>query len=223
MEAILEEYEVRVEEIYLMIDLLKCQNTQANRDPYFFRGTEVFDMERENSAKHILISTVLVMIYNLAESTALAAVEHVYDYLADMQIGYDSLTSDFKKRIISDFKKKKFKVDNFIKDRSLESISQSIIQESLDKNKFFSGNVDRRKIREVFKQLSFSFETQNGAQLLKVKTARQQLTHSQNSFARYGRDISLEELQSIAEDVKDYFDDFLQYLKRYIEDEAYSA
>ncbi len=223
MEAILEEYGIRVEEIYLMIDLLECQNTQADRRPYFFRGTEAFDMERENSAKHILISTVLVMIYNLAESTAVATVEYIYDHLKDMRVSYNDLNDNFKERILNDFKKKRINITNFIKNNSQESVSRTIIKESLDKKYFFSGNVDRRKIKEAFENISFSFETDSGQNLIKVKEARRQLTHSENSFARYGRNTSLEELRLIAEDVKKYFDEFLQYLKQYIEDEAYSA
>lgn len=223
MESVYEEYQSRIEEILLMIDLLECQSKRGDKESYFFRESIVFDQERENSAKHILTSTVLVMIYSLAESTALAAVEYIYDHLKDMQVSYDSLNDNFKERILKDFKKKQMSPSQFIKNNSQEPVNRSIINESLDKKAFFSGNVDKRKIKNTFKNFSFLFETKSGGNLEKVKEARQQLTHSEKSFARYGRDISLEELRLIAEDTKKYFDEFLQHLRRYIDDEKYCA
>lgn len=223
MDSILEEYRKRKEEIDLIIDLLECQNSQTGRMPYFFKEITVFDLERENSVKHILISTVLVMIYNLAESTALAAVEYIYDHLKDAEISYDSLNDNFKERILKDFRRNEISIVNFIKNHSQESVSRSIIKESLDKKSFFSGNVDRRKIKETFENLSFSFETENGKNLERVKEARQKLTHSENSFALYGRGFSLEDLQLISQDVIQYFDEFLEHIERYIENETYCA
>lgn len=221
MESILEEYANRVEEIQLIIDLLENQSNQDGKVAYFFKDVDVFDLYREDTVKHILFSTVLVMIYNLAESTALAAVEYIYDHLADEKVSYDHLNDNFKRRVVGDFKKKQFKLVEFVQKKPSRLIGQSIIETSLDKKYFFSGNVDRHKITSTFDDLSFSFETESGKKLERVKDARRKLTHSENSFARYGRDISFEELNFIVKDVKTYFDVFLENLDCYIKNEGY--
>ncbi len=222
MDSIRAEYIARTEEIKLIIDLLKGLNDEHGKS--FLIGSEMLEEMAQNSILHILYSATLVMIYNLAESTAISAVEHIYDHLKDSQVSYDDLSNSFKERVFKDFRKKNISSMEFIKNFPQDAISSLIISESLDRETFFSGNVDARKIRNVFKDLSFSYETaQQGANLERVKEARKKLTHSESTFARYGRSFSLEELQEINMDVVNYFDDFLVHLEQYIDEQRYLA
>jgi hypothetical protein len=63
----------------------------------------------------------------------------------------------------------------------------------------FSGNIDAREIRETAKSYGFSdktdgMKTQNGNDLLKIKTNRNDLAHGDKSFSDVGKDASAEEL-----------------------------
>ncbi|MDJ0636882.1 MAG: MAE_28990/MAE_18760 family HEPN-like nuclease, partial [Xenococcaceae cyanobacterium MO_188.B29] len=95
-----------------------------------------------------------------------------------------------------------------------------------DKEKLFSGNIDARKIKQTAEIYGFSYKTdpkktQDGYDLLKIKTNRNDLAHGFKSFEEVGRDASADELLQIKKRVICYLREILQNIETYISKQEY--
>ncbi|MGL5795653.1 MAG: MAE_28990/MAE_18760 family HEPN-like nuclease, partial [Waterburya sp.] len=152
-----------------------------------------------NDLEKTLKATGFLLLYNLTESTIRNAVETIFDDLQNKNISFDDVRDEIKEIIIQNFKNNK-STDNLL--QSIKNISLDIISVSFDKEKLFSGNLDARKIKQIAEAYGFSYKsnvrkTQNGIDLLKVKTNRNDLAHGFKSFEEVGRDATAEELLQI--------------------------
>ena len=85
----------------------------------------------------------------------------------------------------------------------------------------FSGNIDARKIKETAEAYGFSYQTtarktQDGNDLLKIKTNRNDLAHGFKSFEEVGKDATAEDLLQIKKRVICYLREILQNIEDYI-------
>ena len=177
------------------------------------------DVELEKTLK----ATGFLLLYNLIESTIRNAIESIFDDMANQNISFDDLKQDIKKIVIDNFKKNK-KTDNLL--NAINNISLDIIFASFDKGKLFSGNIDARKIRETAEAYGFSCQTtarktQDGNDLLKIKTNRNDLAHGFKSFEEVGKDATAEDLLQIKKRVICYLREILQNIENYISNQEY--
>ena len=177
------------------------------------------DTELEKTLK----ATGFLLLYNLIESTIRNSIEAIFDDLVKQGISFDKLKKDIKKIVIDNFKKNK-KTDNLV--NAINDISLDIISASFDKEKLFSGNIDAKKIKETAKVYGFSYKTnarktQNGNDLLKIKTNRNDLAHGFKSFKEVGKDATAEELLQIKKRVICYLREILQNIEDYISKQEY--
>ncbi|MGB7520409.1 MAG: MAE_28990/MAE_18760 family HEPN-like nuclease [Spirulinaceae cyanobacterium] len=110
--------------------------------------------------------------------------------------------------------------------KSINNLALDIVSSSFDKGKLFSGNIDAKKIRETAEAYGFSHQTnarktQNGNDLLKIKTNRNDLTHGLKSFEEVGTDATAEELLQIKKRVICYLREILQNIDSYISQQKY--
>lgn len=177
------------------------------------------DTELEKTLK----ATGFLLLYNLIESTIRNAIEAIFDDLANKKISFDDLREEFKKIVVQNFKNNKSS-DNLL--NAINNISLDIISASFDKGKLFSGNIDARKIKDTAASYGFSYETtarktQNGNDLLKIKTNRNDLAHGFKSFKEVGKDATAEELLQIKKKVICYLREILQNIEDYISKQEY--
>lgn len=177
------------------------------------------DTELEKTLK----ATGFLLLYNLIESTIRNAIEAIFDDLANKKISFDNLREEFKKIVVQNFKSNKSS-DNLL--NAINNISLDIISASFDKGKLFSGNIDARKIKDTAATYGFSYETtarktQNGNDLLKIKTNRNDLAHGFKSFKEVGKDATAEELLQIKKKVICYLREILQNIEDYISKQEY--
>ena len=177
------------------------------------------DTELEKTLK----ATGFLLLYNLIESTIRNAIEAIFDDLANKKISFDNLREEFKKIVVQNFKNNKSS-DNLL--NAINNISLDIISASFDKGKLFSGNIDARKIKDTAATYGFSYETtarktQNGNDLLKIKTNRNDLAHGFKSFKEVGKDATAEELLQIKKKVICYLREILQNIEDYISKQEY--
>jgi hypothetical protein len=157
--------------------------------------TKNIDSDLEKTLK----ATGFLLLYNLIESTMRNAIETIFDDFQNKNVSFDDMRDEIRKIIIQNFKNNK-STDNIL--QSIKNISLDIISASFDKEKLFSGNLDARKIKQTAEAYGFSSETnarktQDGNDLLKIKTNRNDLAHGFKSFEEVGRDATAEELLGI--------------------------
>ncbi len=170
-----------------------------------------------------LKATGFLLLYNLIESTIRNAIEAIFDNIAEQKVSFDDLRDEIKKIIIQNFKNNK-STDNLLK--RINNIAVDIISASFDKEKLFSGNIDARKIKQTADIYGFSYKTdakktQDGNDLLKIKTNRNDLAHGFKSFEEVGRDASADELLQIKKRVICYLREILQNIETYIFKQEY--
>ena len=177
------------------------------------------DTELEKTLK----ATGFLLLYDLIESTIRNAIEAIFDDLTNQKVSFDDLRDEIKKIIIQNFKQNKSS-DNLL--NTINNIALDIISASFDKEKFFSGNIDARKIKQTAEAYGFSYQTnarktQNGNELLKIKTNRNDLAHGFKSFEEVGRDATADELLQIKKRVICYLREILQNIENYILKQEY--
>lgn len=170
-----------------------------------------------------LKATGFLLLYNLIESTIRSAIEVMFDDVINQKVSFDDLRDEIKKIIIQNFKNNK-NTDKLLK--SINNIALDIIAAGFDKEKLFSGNIDARKIKQTAECYGFSYKTdakktQDGNDLLKIKTNRNDLAHEFKSFEEVGRDASADELLKIKKRVICYLRNILQNIENYISKQEY--
>lgn len=170
-----------------------------------------------------LKATGFLLLYNLIESTMRNAIQAIFDDIANQRVSYNDLRYEIKKVIIRGLKKNK-STDSLI--QNINNIALDIISASFDEAQLFSGNIDAREIKDTAKSYGFSYQTnarktQNGNDLLKIKTNRNNLAHGFESFEEVGRDTTAVELWQIKKRVICYLREILQNIENYISKQEY--
>lgn len=177
----------------------------------------------DNNRLETLRATGFLLLYNLVESTMRNGIERIFEELETQNISFDALKNEVKKIIIDNFKKN-YSTDKLL--NTINNISLDIISKTFDKQKLFSGNIDARKIKDTAKQYGFSCKTnarktQNGSDLLTVKTNRNDLAHGFKSFEEVGRDATADDLLEIKNRVIAYLRDILKNIETYLSNQDY--
>lgn len=151
------------------------------------------------------------------------AIKSIFDDMSERHISFDDVRDYLKKIILKNLKNNK-SIDSILK--KIDKIALDIIFASFDKGKLFSGNIDGKKIKETAKIYGFSDKTdakktQNGNDLLKIKTKRNDLAHGFKSFEEVGKDASADELLQIKKRVICYLREILQNIETYISNQEY--
>jgi hypothetical protein len=163
-----------------------------------------------------------LLLYNLVEATMRNAIEAIFEDLKSRGVSFDEIRPELKKIVLQNLRKRNpDKIYSLI-----ANISVDIVFACFDKGDLFSGNVDGRAIRDTALKYGFSFTTDpirtgNGADLLTVKTNRNDLAHGVKSFSEVGREKSSDELLEIKHKVVRYLRQILQNIEDYINQQEY--
>ncbi|MEM7593989.1 MAG: MAE_28990/MAE_18760 family HEPN-like nuclease [Cyanobacteria bacterium P01_A01_bin.83] len=220
--SLFEDFEERAKEVSKYFFLLKnleqgsIKLTMGNSN---YQKLRTIDVELEKTLK----ATGFLLLYNLIESTIRNAIEFIYDDIVSKEVSFDDLRTEIKKIVIQNFKKNK-KSDTLLAE--INRITIDIVSASFDKEKLFSGNIDARKIKDAAKNYGFSYQTnerktQNGIDLLTIKTNRNDLAHGFKSFNEVGKDATSEELLKVQKRVICYLSEILQNIEEYVLNQEY--
>jgi hypothetical protein len=134
----------------------------------------------------------LLMIYNLMESTMTNSIESIFDHLRAEKIGFVTVDDDLKAMVLKCARETNPK--DLVKKMRSEVLDLAVA--AFKKDAIFSGNVDSRKIRDVWDDYGIS-RTGNYVEktLLEVKAARNDLAHGAKSFSELGKDQTASELE----------------------------
>ncbi|MDF9407039.1 MAE_28990/MAE_18760 family HEPN-like nuclease [Pelotomaculum isophthalicicum JI] len=108
----------------------------------------------------------------------------------------------------------------------IQLIIESIITNSpivlTKKTLDISGNLDAKKIKAICDKHRIRYTLQNkGVSLEKVKNFRNDLAHGDVSFSECARDLTIDDLETIKDEVLIFLDDILQGMKRYYDGKLY--
>ncbi len=196
--TLFKDFDERAQEVskyFLLLKNLEQGSIKLRMGNLAYFKIKNIDTELEKTLK----STGFLLLYNLIESTMRNAIETIFDDIKSQNASFDDMRDEIKKIIIQNFKNNK-STDNLL--NGIQNISLDIISISFDKEKLFSGNIDARKIKQTAEIYGFSYKTnaiktQDGNDLLKIKTNRNDLAHGFKSFEEIGREASADELLRI--------------------------
>lgn len=171
----------------------------------------------------ILKSNLLLMLYNLVESSMSNAVEEIHHVIYSNSASFNTLKIPLRKQLIK-FLKSHLNPNDFV--ININDIATDIVKQCFDKQKMFNGNIDGRKIRELSENYGFSVstdynQTKNGNCLVIIKGRRNDLAHGVFSFTEVGKDYSIEDLEKMKDETIHYLEEIIQNIESYLTNQDY--
>ncbi|ENN6120534.1 hypothetical protein AB9W30_003762 [Escherichia coli] len=151
----------------------------------------------------ILKASLYIALYNNIEAVIYSILERIHEEVSVCE--YKKVTPNIKNMIIEYYlpavseKKRNFAIKN-IADFNLKLPSFSQYQ---NKKNVFSGNLDVKAIREIFKRYGIIFKYNiNSTLILEVKNKRNKIAHGECSLSDAGKNVKLEGLKKTVTSVE---------------------
>ncbi|AVR78913.1 hypothetical protein NM96_05790 [Neisseria mucosa] len=178
-----EDFRSKFDDLELFLDFTEKLQYSAQRNP-------------------ILKASIILILYNIVESTLTSLIIRVHDEL--QLYPFSILNENLQKNFLyyhfsklsneNDFKRNIDVISNL----SLSALYFPKFEEYYAKKTLFSGNVDGKKINEIFKKYSIKQVTKEKSCLLKIKSLRNILAHGEKTFNHVGREILNAELRQVS-------------------------
>ncbi len=230
---------------------LEYETIRGNKWTFEFSWLLIKLKEREKVNKSILTnslkSSAVLMIYNLIEYTVFEAIECIesdfksYD-IKDFKIKFQSLfykafglfLNDVKfKNILNILEKDAVWLDSiiekgyFYENMKLNDKCKIKVENKQGQSNWIKWNINCRAIKTLSKLFEFNLKetrkintTQNDL-LNEIKTKRNNLSHGSTSFNHIWKDISVQQLRNYINELKDFFDNFLEEIEKYVKNKPY--
>lgn len=171
---------------------------------------------------HLLRAGTFLILYNLVEASARGAIDAIHDDMAANRTPFGALTPGLRREVIKGFKRKA----DPDKHSDLSDLPVDFVAASLDVEYHFSGNVDGRLIRKISEIYGFSSDveakwTHNGADLLQIKTSRNDLAHGDRTYDEVGRSSTVRELIAMSIRSTGYLREILRNVAKYVDEKSY--
>ncbi|WP_438346836.1 MAE_28990/MAE_18760 family HEPN-like nuclease [Methylorubrum populi] len=163
-----------------------------------------------------------LVLYNLVEASARAAVEAIHDRITTEQVPFELLSETIRIEVIRRFKAK---ADPDVH-HALVDLPSAFVAVALDQSIELSGNVDARSVRVLGESYGFScatnkLRTRDGADLLTIKTNRNDLAHGRKTFEEVGRNYPAGDLLPLARRSIGFMEEILGNVAAYLEAREY--
>ena len=154
----------------------------------------------------ILKSSMILMLYNISESSIRKIIEYIHDELSgfDFCVLSDSINCNF------------LKYNNFNKFPDFKYYLRN------KKGALFSGNVDSRKVLKELKKYGISVKLpEEKKYLLNIKSKRNMLAHGNETFKESSRNITNNELEKWIKALEMVFSVVIREVKVFIDNKLY--
>jgi MAE_28990/MAE_18760-like HEPN len=163
-----------------------------------------------------------LLVYNLIEATTRGAVEAIHDKITTEQVPFGSLTLQLRKEVVRRF----IKDANPAINHTMPDLPSGFVAVAFDQSVKLLGNVDARFIRDLGDCYGFSCQTTKertwgGADLITIKSKRNDLAHGRQTFEEVGRDYPASELMSITRRSLWFMSEILVNISTYLDDRGY--
>lgn len=173
---------------------------------------------------HVLRAGTFLILYNLVEASARAALEAIYDAMSSERVPFSALNAGIRREVIKGFKR------NADVDKHAEMVDVPVefVSVSLDIEYHFSGNVDSRLIGKIAERYGFSSQTeyvmtQGGKDLKSVKDNRNDLAHGLVSYDEIGRKYTTRDLIGVVYRTILYVENILSNVADYLDAKGYKG
>ena len=188
---------------------------------YFDFLTNIFneECEIETSAelRYTMISVGYLVLYNLVESTSRIYLNLMHTSLVNEKIALEQTTHLIRKVVLEGFRKHSPRED-FIK--NLSDLRTQIMSECYDEDKFFSGNVDARLLRELADRYGFKVPKSCHG-LLEVKNKRNDLAHGKLSFVECSKNEAEETVKKYKANIIKYLTSMADSIEKFVHNKEY--
>ena len=193
-------------------------------ETYFTFLSEYKPVNADDDLFKILKSNLLIMLYNLIESSISNAIEAIHNDIFLNTISFNSLKKTIKFLIIRNVSR--VKPGKFVE--RINDIALDIVKHTFNKKELLSGNVDRSIINELGDKYGFSSNTnyantKHGNHLVVVKNKRNDLAHGIFSFSEVGREFTISDLEDIKKTTICYISEILNNIDSYLQNREYYA
>lgn len=188
------------------------------------RGTSPGSATRsQNRRLMTLRGGTFLLLYNLVEASLRGAVQTIHDEITSTSTPFDKLSDGLRREVVRLFKSTADPQAYAQKDVPAEFVSLA-----LSYTVKMSGSVDAKSIRAFGKIYGFSCQTDHaktsgGADLLTIKTNRNDLAHGLKTFEEVGRNYSAKELVEITRRSTQFMLEILTNIDTFLNDSAYVA
>ena len=208
--------------------------------------TDNNDFIIESQLVRILKSNTIMLLYNQIEGTISSVLNEYFDTITSENGNY----KDFKnpiKRIWLKYKHRSFNSGNKRNDEYILETIENILNEVIEikpktikdnelgeriiynyeayssetKSNEVSGNLDARKIREIFNFYGLPTSERCCDSMLKVKHKRNSLAHGNETFVQVGGNYTIDDLFKMNKEITDFLDELLNETKNYITNKNY--
>lgn len=185
-------------------------------------------IENNNKLIKIMKSNLLLMLYNLVEACVVSGMMEIYENLKNNSCSYDSLINEIQNiwatheiNKIYGQATKKSAYEERVK-RIIENVLSGspivLTRDALD----ISGNLNARKIRKICDNHHIRYRLKtDGESLEKVKQQRNNLAHGDVSFGECARNLTLNDLETIKDEVFLFMEGILNGMKDYYDKKGY--
>jgi MAE_28990/MAE_18760-like HEPN len=175
--------------------------------------------------KQILLANTFLLLYNLVECTMSGALEAIYKDIKNQKIPYDKIKLNIQEEIINNIRKN-VPTSDIVKVKAINDIALDILDHHTQRDKFFSGSVDAKSIKEYSQKYGFSSntvkrDTRDGINLLTIKNKRNHLAHGVISFKECGQDRSIVEMEEIKNQSLLYIQQILNNINDFVKNKKY--
>ncbi|GHT50631.1 hypothetical protein AGMMS49982_06320 [Bacteroidia bacterium] len=202
----------------MMIDVKNTfSQRKAEIDEYFNFLNAYQPANADDNLFKILKSNLLIMLYNLIESSISNAIEEIHNNMYSNSVSFNSLKGEIKSIIISNTKK--VNPDKLV--LQINDIATDIVKHTFKKDELFSGNVDGKKIREISVKYGFNSDTdynktKHGSHLVTIKDKRNDLAHGIFSFTEVGKEYTIQDLEEMKDKTLNYISEILDNIECYL-------
>ena len=224
-----EDFQERKNEIVNILSYLKYMEKERSTNDSIEKNMEVGDVDFNKLQKTIKAS-ILLMLYNLVESTLTNCLNEIHDAITESTIPYNKLNNSIQTLFlayhIESMKKTRGRDDQASIMRDLifllkEEGNISITYQELNSvYGLYSGNLDGKKVQSVLRRygVEVSLHTQP---LAEIRFLRNKLTHGELSFEDVGKDIHLGQIDDYVDKTIKHMEDVIRCVETFIQAKDY--
>lgn len=206
-------FQKREKEVNLYFNNIKLIDERINNNE-INNDKNIYDSEFFK----ILKSSFILILYNLVEATISEAINDIYNEI-NGKYKYDLVIPEIKKIWINN-KIKTASKNMLLTEEIIDSIVTDIIELKRERLSI-SGNIDDDRIRKICKKHNIKFSHMDGSDLKFIKEKRNLLAHGINSFTDCARDLTIQDLEIIKNNVLNFILEMLKDMKYYYDNKLF--
>lgn len=189
---------------------------------YTFLNTYL-NTSSDKELNKILRSNLILMLYNLVESSISNAIEEIHNNMHVNNTTFDSLNTELKKVLIKQLKNNINPHDFVV---SINNLAVDIVKRCFQKRKISNGNIDNKTISKLGHEYGFDVNTnyattKNGKCLEEIRGRRNDLAHGTFSFTEIGKEYTIGDLERMKYETVNYLTEILFNIDNYLINKKY--